>query len=442
LLRKTVLLLIIFAVFASLTIGCGQNSGQENGKPVPPKPDNNEPVKLMVYSYSAGITDSEFDKFFVKPVQAKFPNISFELVQRQAENNTPEQIIASGNLPDLILTSNVYIGMFHDLGLGMDLTNLAKMNNLMEDRFDKAGMGAIRQFGEKGELFAVPFSMNYGLMLYNKDIFDKFGVAYPKDGMNWQQAIELAKQLTRSENGTQYIGIDPDYPENLTRQYSLPYVDAKQVKPLIDTDGYKKVFTTLKAMYEIPGFIGPKKQFRYKNGFFKDKIMAMYPAWGDAVVGQMEDLYEQGQSMNWDLTTYPSFADRPGIAKATDLHLMMISPKSKHPKEAFKVIAVLTSDEAQMAMNRTGRMTVLESENVKKTYAADLKSFQGKNVQAIFKTKSAAIAAPTDYDLPFKNIIRDAAKDMAQNGKDVNTILREAQDKAEKAMAEIQSGKK
>lgn len=29
----------------------------------------------------------------------------------------------------------------------------------------------------KGELYGTPFSMNYGIMAYNKDIFDNFGVA-------------------------------------------------------------------------------------------------------------------------------------------------------------------------------------------------------------------------------------------------------------------------
>ncbi|WP_079913475.1 ABC transporter substrate-binding protein [Paenibacillus sp. 32352] len=406
------------------------------------KPESKEPVKLVVYSYSSGIQESEFQKFFVEPVQKKYPNITMQLVSRNGDKDTPEQIIASGNLPDLILTSNVYIGMFNKLGLGMDLNELAKKNNLDFNRFDPVGMGAIKQFGDKGEVYAVPFSMNYGLMLYNKDIFDKFGVPYPQDGMTWDQAIAVAKNLTRKEDGIQYIGIDPDYPENLTRQYSLPYVDEKEEKPEINTPGYKAAFTKLKAMYEIPGFIGEKNKFMYtSNGFFKDRILAMYPVWGDGVVGTIEDMAQQGSSVNWDMVTYPSFEDRPGVGKPVDLHLMMISPQSKHQEEAFKVITTLVSDEAQITMNKTGRMTSLNNDTVKKTYASELKGFQGKNVQAVFKTKQAPIVKPTDYDLPFKQLIRDGAKDMAVNHKDVNTVLREIQEKAEKTMVDMKKSR-
>ncbi|CAG7636373.1 ABC transporter substrate-binding protein [Paenibacillus allorhizosphaerae] len=418
--------------------GCTKDEKSEG----PGTAASHEPVKLIVYSYSAGIQDSEFQKFFVEPIRNKYPNISMQLVSRNGDKNTPEQVIASGELPDLILTSNVYIGMFNKLGLGMDLSGLAKKHNLSFDKFDPAGMAAIKQFGDKGEVYAVPFSMNYGMMVYNKDIFNKFGVPFPTDGMTWDQTIELAKKLTRKEDGIQYIGVDPDYPENLTRQYSLPYVDEKEERPLINTQGYKTAFSKLKAIYEIPGFIGEKNKFMYaSNGFFKDRILAMYPVWGDGVVGTLEDTASQGNPVNWDMVTYPSFEDRPGIGKPVDLHLMMLSPKSKHQEEAFQVIAALVSDEAQIAMNKTGRMTSLNNDSVKKTYASELKSFQGKNVQAVFKTKPAPIVKPTDYDLPFKQLIRDGAKDMAQNNKDVNTVLREVQDKAEKAMLEVKKSK-
>jgi multiple sugar transport system substrate-binding protein len=426
------------AVLALPLAGCSKAS-QEKGKEAAV---DTTPVKLMVYSYSAGIVDSEFEKFFVKPVQQKYPNITFELVTRQADNNTPEKIIASGNLPDLILTSNVYVGMFNDLGLGLDLNALAKKYNVQLDKFEPTGMSAIKQFGDKGQLYAVPFSTNYGVMLYNKDIFDKFGLEYPKDGMTWEQTIELGKKLTRMDGAAQFIGVDPDYPENLYRQYSLPYVDDK-MKPVINNDAYKKVYGLLQTMYSIPGFIGEKNKFMYTtNGFFKDRNLAMLPAWGDGVVGTLEDLHKAGNPLNWDMVTYPSFADRPGIGKATDLHLMMISGKSKNQETAFKVISTLATEEVQKAMNNTGRLTALNNDAIKKTYASELPSYKGKHMDAVFKSKPAPIAKPSDYDLEFKAILREAAKDMAQNKKDVNTVLREANDKAEKAILEVNSRKK
>jgi multiple sugar transport system substrate-binding protein len=117
----------------------------------------------------------------------------------------------------------------------------------------------------------------------------------------------------------------------------------------------------------------------------------------------------------------------------------MVFPKSPNKDAAFRVIETLVSDEVQTSLNKKGRLTVLNDENIKKQFASELKSFQGKNVQAVFKLKQAPGTVLTDYDVELKKMIQEAAKDMAQNGKDVNTALREAQDKAVKKMAELKA---
>ncbi len=53
----------------------------------------------------------------------------------------------------------------------------------------------------KDELFGFPLTQSFHALYYNKDILDKFGVPYPKDGMKWDQVYQLAKELTRLENG-------------------------------------------------------------------------------------------------------------------------------------------------------------------------------------------------------------------------------------------------
>jgi ABC-type glycerol-3-phosphate transport system substrate-binding protein len=38
---------------------------------------------------------------------------------------------------------------------------------------------------DDGWLVGIPFTQQFSALYYNKDIFDKFGVSYPKDGMTW-----------------------------------------------------------------------------------------------------------------------------------------------------------------------------------------------------------------------------------------------------------------
>lgn len=399
-----------------------------------------EPVKLILYTYSSSLTDAEFQQYIVGPVQRKYPNISFQLINRNGDENTPEKLMASGTYPDLLLVSNIYIGMFNQLGMNMDMSELSKKNKLDVNRFDAGAMEAIKQFGTKDQLFGIPFSMNYGMTIYNKDIFNQFGVTYPKDKMTWNEMLDLGKKLTRKERDVSYIGIDPGPVDQMKEQYSLPYVDEKQEKPVLNSDGYQKLFTLLKQFYEVPGFIGDKGKYDYgRNAFMKDKTVAMMPTWGNGVVGLLEEAAQQGNQVNWDLVTQPVFADRPELGRPANMPVFMMFPKSPNKEAAFRVIETLVSDEVQTDLNKKGRLTVLNDEAIKKQFASELKSFQGKNVQAVFKLKQAPGTVLTDYDVELKKILGEAAKDMAQTGKDVNTTLREAQNKAEKKMAELKA---
>jgi multiple sugar transport system substrate-binding protein len=57
-----------------------------------------------------------------------------------------------------------------------------------------------------GGTYGMPVSTTSGALFHNKDLFDKFGVPYPKDGMTWDVLYELAKKMTRNEGGVQYKG--------------------------------------------------------------------------------------------------------------------------------------------------------------------------------------------------------------------------------------------
>ena len=120
------------------------------------------------------------------PVQEQYPNITIE---RMTGMNLDEAI-AAGQVPDLIATSNVYVYDMIELGLATDLSNV-----LSEEDWKRVHPGAIdvmKEFSENGEIFGVPYAMNYGVMVYNKGIFDRYGIDYPKAGMTFSESIELA----------------------------------------------------------------------------------------------------------------------------------------------------------------------------------------------------------------------------------------------------------
>lgn len=446
--RKAALLAVATTMLGgTLLAGCSSGGGAgttanntETPKPVKEELYNNEPVTLRFYSHNAGIlNDADLETLIGNPVKAKYPNITIELIK----GTNLDKMIAAGEVPDIIATSNYYLHDVLQMGLGSDLNQWIKSQNVDLNRFEPETINVMKKFGKNGEMFGIPYAMNYGVVAYNKDIFDKFGVPYPKDGMTWNQILDLARQVTRADQGTQYIGIDLQDPPLLTRAYSLPVVDEKQEKAVLTSDGYKKVFGIYQQLYDIRGVVDSNKKYTYGiDAFLKDQKVAMFPYWISALTARLPQLKEPGKDFNWDVVSFPSFDDRPGLGREIDFHLAMIPPTSNNKKAAFAAIQALITNEAQLAMNKTGsRLSALSDPAIRKQFAADAKLYDGKNLQGIFAVKPAPLPEATAYDVKSYGFLKEGIKSMVNEGKDINTALRESNEKADKYIQEMKNSK-
>lgn len=428
-----------------LLAGCsstasGDKPSADPSKPVVDELTINEPVTLRFYSHNAGIlSDADLEELVGKPVRAKYPNITVELIK----GTNLDKMLAAGDVPDIIATSNYYLHDVLQMGLGSDLNEFVKSQRIDMSRFEPEAVNVLKSFGKKGELYGIPYAMNYGVLAYNKDIFDKYGVPYPKDGMTWNQIIELARQVTRVDQGNQYIGLDMGDPQTLTRAYSLPVVDDKQEKAVLTSDGYKKVFGLYQQLYDIRGIVDSNKKYTYGiDAFLKDQKVAMFPYWISALTARLPQLKEPGKDFNWDVVSFPSMDDRPGLGREIDFHLAMVPPNSPHQKAAYAVILSLIGDSAQTAMNRSGsRLSILKDAAIRNQFAADAKLYDGKNLLGIFAVKPAPLPEATAYDVKSYSFLKEGIKSMINDGKDINTALRESNEKADKYIQEMKAAK-
>ncbi|TNJ66981.1 extracellular solute-binding protein [Paenibacillus hemerocallicola] len=390
-----------------------------------------EPVTVSVFQQGANITDEEFQAIVAEPVKKKYPHITVELV-RADKDKTPQNLVASGALPDLVFTESLGLNTFKDLKAIQDLTSLLKENNFDLNRLEPFAVETIKAFGEKGEFYAIPLSVNFSATFYNKDLFDKFGVPYPKDGQTWEEMTELGKRLTRVENGQQYYGFYPGGLNLMAGEASLPYYDPKTQKATLTGDGWARVFQTYKAVWDIPG-----NQVTGNNitTFNRDRTIAMMADFG-ARLGELETLHNQGNPMNWDLTTFPVFKDNPKTVAETQLHMLLLSSASKNKNAAMKVLEVVTSDETQLEMNKRGRKTVLKDPKMKESFGANLNSLKGKNVNAIFYGTPAVLRYTDKYAVIARGQLLPSITKITQEGRDINTVLRETEELANKKIEE------
>jgi multiple sugar transport system substrate-binding protein len=292
-------------------------------------------------------------------------------------------------------------------------------------------------YSDKGETLALGYAMQYYATFYNKDIFDKFGVSYPKDGLGWNDLLEIAKKTTREEDGTQYFGMIAGGAAALAQSWALPHVDPKTKKALYNTDGWKKVFELAKTMYSIPGNMPTNAKMGVAaKDFTEDKNVAVIPWFGDTMINSLEALQKQGKPMNWDLVTYPTSPENPGKSHEISFRSLVMSKVSKHKEAAFQVMKYLsTSDEVQTLLSQVGFGPSLKDAKFQKVFGADREVVKGKNISAIFKTTPLLLRQYTDYDGEATKALNAAFNDYLSGKIDVNTALRQAQENADSAIA-------
>jgi multiple sugar transport system substrate-binding protein len=429
---------------ASLALaGCsgGKTPDQASNSPdqasiSPAKAKDTTPVTLSLYQIGAGLSDEQFDLFFVKTLKAKMPHITLNLV-RVGTGTNPQDLITAGTFPDIIFTANPRFREFQNLQVVQGLDSMIKNNNTNLKIFDPLAIETIRNYSSSGELIALPFAQNLAALFYNKDIFDKFGVPYPKDGMDWQETMELARKVSRIEGGTQYRGLEVIDARQLGSPLSLPWVNPTTLTSAVNSEGWKRVFQLVRDMNSIPNNeMSADNYGQIYDNFIKHRNVAMLPVWVNGVSTFLEEAHAKGGGFNWDIVTLPNFKEAVGTGRGFDFHSLMISNKSKHKEQAFNVIELLTSEAVQFIVTGTGRLAAVNTPELQKNYAADLASFKGKNIASIFKNRPAKLNPPTDFDAIVSANLDAATKRVVTTKDDINTVLRELEEQTNKQIAE------
>ncbi|MDF2664084.1 MAG: family 1 extracellular solute-binding protein [Paenibacillus sp.] len=409
---------------AALAAGCAKKEGDPAGavgaNDRKPPEISTEPVTLTVFNSSMG--DPLFQNAIVIPLRNKYPHITIEMIKK-GKGSMMEDLIAAGSVPDIIFGDNSGdIPVYRELDVLSDLMPYIKKYGFELNKFDPVVLSSVQANFPSGQIWMLPSSVNIATLHYNRDIFDKFGVPYPKDGMTWDETVDLARRVTRMDGGVQYAGFD--FANNVLLPYnqlSAPMVNAQTMKAAVNTDQWKKIFDTMKRFYEIPGNDWGKGG----DAFLKSKTLAMYA--GTSMFGSLPDATKNG--LNWDVVALPSFPDAPKTTIQLFAPLLGVSKTSKHQDQAFLAVAHLLSEEGQRDNVRQGRPSALNNADIKQQFGKDVEVLQGRNAGAFTYSKLAATPqAVTKYDSTAFPIIRDKFREAAVGGKDVNTALKEAEE--------------
>jgi multiple sugar transport system substrate-binding protein len=389
-----------------------------------------DPVTIT-FLHDNTLPDQNF-QFIQEMAKKRYPYITLERV-KPADGSSGatalKSLVPAGQIPDIFSNAVGGIQYVLDLGIKQPLEEFVKSEKFDLNMYQPGIIDGLQAYGPNKELLGLPFAVLNSALFYNKDIFDKFGVPYPKDGMTWDQATELARRLTRTEAGVNYQGLDLSESNVTTfNQLSLPFIDPKTDKPMFTSnDGWKTYFTTIKNITKIPnsGFTVDNVWNSELTTFAKEKRLAMI------VTPQLSQIKQS--EVNWDVVTMPVFASAPKKGIQFTGSMAQISNVTKDKADAFKVIALLASPEYQKFIAKDeGLIPVLKDPAVQDVFN---QGFPGKNVKSIFKLEYATTPTVTPEDLLARQSINLLSRDFLVDETDVNTFLRKLQEDVEVKIA-------
>lgn len=426
---KNVKLISGVALSFMLLSGCSGEAAQPNqptdtGEKKSDAPQvSKDPVTLRFAVSKGWLGQGELEKYMIDPVKKKYPHITLEIIDTSGTAAEFEKTMLANQTPDIVMTANSYIHRYTAFDILDNMEPLIKKINFDVGKLNKVAVDSVKTASGYSYLTGIPWTMHFHPLYYNKDIFDRFGVAYPKDGITWDEAVEVAKKLTREEGGVKYRGLEPDFPYRVASALELGMIDTKTDKASVNNDGWKKVFELLKSIYSIPGnetfTIGMSGQ----KQFLQERTLAMLT--GLNRLPQMAAT----EGLNWDMVTYPQFKEKPNTSMGVDEWILHVTKQTKYKDQAFQVIETVLSEEVQTEMARNARFPVLTGKNVEEQFGKAIPALAGKNLKAAFLSQPAPAVPVSKYDeAGQKQMSGPALNLMLKNQKDINTVLRESEE--------------
>lgn len=445
--RKRVILVLLSLMLLFIVSACSsegtpeaqpaptqESQTKEEAKPeeqAPAKTFSNEPAELIV---ATPWGEEYFNTRIGDYMREKLPHIQVTHVDWNGTVEKMQEHNASQTVPDIVLA---YTGQapLEELEMVYPLDDMIKEYGIDLSTVDPAIVAQVRSRDKEGRLIGIPQEMGVIGLHYNKEIFDLFGVEYPSDDMTWDEAIELAKQLTAERNGIKYRGLELGSYSFPLKQLSVTYTDPDTGEVLLTKKAeFVQYMELMKKLYSIPGM------YDENMSGFSDKSVAMHIDWHGYLTwfgGSDEEAKEFQQEM--DIVPVPTFPGKEQTAPTPNTQIFTINAFSEHKEAAFQWILESISPEYQSILAKAGTPSVLTGDKtINEQFAQDNIRFEGKNITAFFQypfTPPPAKSSPWDSYVK----LDDGMKEFLQSDMDIQVFLRKLEEESQKAIQEAKS---
>lgn len=276
-----------------------------------------------------------------------------------------QTMMAAGEPPDVFYVGNERIPSFASLGLLEPLDRFVQEDAgskepgaLRLDDFYPQVVDAFRYDGTnagRGTLWGIPKDFTTVGFYYNKDVFRKAGVPFPKPDWTWDDFVSTARAIHRATgpDGERYVGAEFVTWPAMVRAYlfteggdavgsswdDLRLSDPKSMAALERLRAWR---------HDEEGTLtSGRSKLATGSAVFATGKVGMAGPFGRWVVPE----YRRIRDFDWDFAPLPRGSERANIILTVS---WSISAQSAHKADAWKLVRWLTNEEGQKAQARLG----------------------------------------------------------------------------------------
>lgn len=340
--KKSKLFSLIALALAALLVlsACGNAAAPTETTGAPAKPAETEtqapapaePVTITYCNFNSSGGNEETLSKMVAAFESEYPNIKVEVETiGYSDYFTQMQTrVAGGTAPDCYELNIENFAAYANKGL------LAEISGVDVTGLNETALGA---FNVGGKQYGLPESFSNVVLIYNKDLFDQAGVAYPTD--DWtQDDLQAAAEKIRAL-GDDIYGIWQPITYNeffkVAKQYGGGLLNEDKTAFTINSPENLKAAQTLVDRVLVSN-VQPNAA---QQGGMGDWDMFMSGRLGMIPTGIWAfQTFTENCDFDWDIVVEPG-----STQKATHFfsNCVVMNPETKHPEEVATWLAWLAS---------------------------------------------------------------------------------------------------
>ncbi len=224
--------------------------------------------------------------------------------------------------------------------------------------------GVTNQVSVDGSLYELPFRNDFWVLFYNKDIFDRAGVAYPTNDMTFAEYDELARKLTNSEFGNQTYGAHYHTWRSAVQLFGV--LDGKH-SILDGSYGFFKDYYKMVLDQEADGvcrkYTDLKTEGLHYSAAFSggDVAMMNMGSWfiSTLITNIEKGEYDKSLCGNWGIVKYPHAEGVEAGSTLGTITGIAITTATDQPDAAWDFVKWVSGEEGAKVMASTGNFPAI-----------------------------------------------------------------------------------